>query len=484
MKEERLLRALTQIDPALIQAHDPALAEKPATSRKRRPLRIALIAAALCAALMVTALAVSPTLREALTQALGLFAPYSQEVEGVSATDQGIEIRVVSALSDGNVANVYYEIQDLTGDRLDEFTLDDLMAPMPLNVGKDGDVHWAGAGSTGIGGLVRYDPETKTALMVGSVRGNGPPAEKLVLSMDISQIEPGRRHEEPMIAPAWISKETLKTLTLPNGKVVLAPEQNPRELEDSEFFSLSSYGFGEDGVLHLLVKVKVDDSQWEHKACTVRYTGGTSISDTPPYYPRTDRYHQSISYKGMTEEEMELAAPETCFEHEGVTYFDCRTGITPADVAEGDVDWRNIFVAFLNTRPIIRGEWDLTVPVEMVEKTSIDMTGSQTVIADVAAQTLHLSVLGCTIESDPNGTAGTLNYILTVYLADGSTLSADRADGLFHAGRYAVNHWTFPEPVEPEEVTAIALGLWYVPIENGVAQPGRWLPEQPQPTVT
>ncbi len=446
---------------------------------KKRVLRTVLIAAALCAALMVTALAVSPTLREALAQALGLFAPYSQEVEGVSATDQGIQVRVVSALSDGNVAQVYYEMQDLTGDRLDAFTNVDLIAPMPANWGEDGGVHWAGAGSTKIGGLISYDPETKTALMVGAVLGNGPPAEKLVLDMDISQIKPGSRHEEPAIDPAWISKETLKTLTLPNGKVVLAPEQNPRELEDSEFFSLSSYGFGEDGVLHLLVKVRADDSQWEHKACTVRYTGGTSISDTPPYYPRTNRYHQSTSYKGMTEEEIELADPEACFEYEGVTYYDCRTGITPADVAEGDVEWNKKFSAFLNTRPIIRGEWDLTVPVEMVEKISIDMTGSQTVIADVAAQTLHLSVLGCTIESDPNGTAGSLNYILTVYLADGSTLSADRADGLFHAGRYAVNHWTFPEPVEPEEVTAIALGLWYVPIENGAAQPGHWLTEQP-----
>ncbi len=52
-------------------------------------------------------------------------------------------------------------------------------------------------------------------------------------------------------------------------------------------------------------------------------------------------------------------------------------------------------------------------------------------------------------------------------------------DSLFHGGSYAVNHWPFPEPVEPGEVTAIAVGQWYVPIENGVALPGHWLNKQP-----
>lgn len=447
---------------------------------KKRIFPTVLLAAALCGALAVTALAASPTLREALREALGSFEPYSQTIEGLSVVDQGIQVRVVSALSDGNVAQVYYEIQDLTGDRLDEYTQDDLIAPLPLNWGEEDGPRWVSAGSTAVGGLVQYDKEARTALMVTAVIGKGPPAEKLVLDVNLRVIRPGKRHESIKVDPAWIDPEPLKSLTLENGKSVLAPGQNPRSL-DSEFFSLSSFGYGEDGTLHFLVRLKdgMDDSQWERSE--VRYAGGYSRSDTAPYYPRTERYVQTTDYAGMTEEEMEAAAPETRFQVDGVTYYDCRTGITPADVGEGDVEWVGYANTWLDTRPSIPGEWRLEVPVEMVEKTSVDMTGSQTTIKGVTAQTLHLSVLGATLESDPNGSANTLGYPMTLYLSDGRVIPKIDSDGLFHAGRYAVNHWTFPEPVEPEQVAAVAIGMWYIPLENGVGQPGRWLAELPQP---
>ncbi len=160
---------------------------------------------------------------------------------------------------------------------------------------------------------------------------------------------------------------------------------------DSEFFSLSSFGFGEDGVLHLQFRVKegVDNSQWEKDYDDVRYSGGSSRSDTAPYYLRTSRYVQSTNYKGMTAEERELASPHTRFQKGGVTYYDSRTGITPNDVAEDDVEWVEDASVWLNTRPAIKGEWSLDVPVEMVEKVNIDMAPSQTVLADVEAVSLH-----------------------------------------------------------------------------------------------
>ena len=233
-------------------------------------------------------------------------------------------------------------------------------------------------------------------------------------------------------------------------------------------------------MLHFQVRLKegLDDSQWEWSE--VHYGGGASRSDTAPYYSRTERYVQTTNYVGMTEEERELASPETRFQVDGVTYFDCRTGITPTDVAEGDVEWMEYADTWLDTRPTIRGEWRLEVPVEMVEKTQADMTNSQTTINGVTAQTLYLSVLGATLESDPNGSANTLGYPMTLYLSDGRVIPKIDSDGLFHAGRYATNHWTFPEPVEPEQVTAVAVGMWYIPLENGVGQPGHWLEEQPQ----
>ncbi len=448
-----------------------------APSRRGAILRRVLVAAAVCAALALTALAVSPSLREALVNALGRFQPYSQTVEGVSVTDQGIQVTVLSALSDGNTTQVYYEVRDLTGDRLDEFT-EVKLETGPANWGEEDGPQFVGYGG-GSYQCIRYDPEEKAALMLGGLKGDGPAAEKLVLDMYIDEIRPGSRYETIPIDHSWMAEGTLRNLTLENGKVVLAPGQNPGALE-SEFFSLSSFGFGEDGVLHLLLKVKVDTGAWEWAKNTVYYTPGTSRSDTAPYYSRTNRYWQTLGdYGDMSEEEIALASPETWFERDGEIYFDRRTGITPADVAEGDVEWQDKISAFLNTKPIIHGEWRLTFPVEMVEQIRVDMTGSRTNINQTTAETLYLSVLGATVESDSHGTANSLNYPLTVYLSDGRVLPRIDYDTLFHSGNYSVNHWTFPEPVEPEEVTAIAIGQWYIPIENGAATEGHWLDALP-----
>ena len=87
-------------------------------SRRKRVLSTVLAAAVLTAALSIAALAASPTLRQSLESFLGSFAPYSQEVEGVSVTDQGIRVSVVKALGDESGGTIYLEIQDLIGDRL------------------------------------------------------------------------------------------------------------------------------------------------------------------------------------------------------------------------------------------------------------------------------------------------------------------------------------------------------------------------------
>lgn len=309
---EQLITAMGQTEP-----------QKP-SQRAGKTWKTVLLAAAFCAVLAATALAVSPGLREALAAALGAFAPYSREIECVSVIDQGIEVRVVSALCDGNAARVYFEIQDLEGDRLDEFTCCDLDIT-PANWSEEGDVRWSAIG--GGGDLFRYDPASKTILASAELLGGGPPASKLTLNLHMTEIQPGGARDD---------------------------------------------------------------------------------------------------------------VPKS---------------------------------------PIIRGEWRLTVETEMVEQISIDMLPSQTVIADVTARTLNLSVLGATIESDTYGNG--LNYPLTLYLSDGRVLPHIKYGPLGLSGNYTDTRWTFPEPVEPEDVVAIAIGQWYVPIESGVAGPGHWLPEQP-----
>lgn len=144
----------------------------------RRPGRIVArlaVAAAVCAVLLVTAMAASPGLRAALLNALGSFAPYAQEVEGVSATEEGIEIRAVSALSDGNTVRVYLEVRDQTGDRLGAGTqLRMIMAERP---GSDYQT------STMSGILpVTYDSETGTGLAQFDFHTDGAPSTGGTLS--------------------------------------------------------------------------------------------------------------------------------------------------------------------------------------------------------------------------------------------------------------------------------------------------------------
>ena len=59
-----------------------------------------------------SALAISPTLREKLSRALGLFEAYTTPFEDASAVDQGVEIRLLSAMADEYTVRIYLEVQD------------------------------------------------------------------------------------------------------------------------------------------------------------------------------------------------------------------------------------------------------------------------------------------------------------------------------------------------------------------------------------
>ena len=80
--------------------------------------RTILAAALACAVLVISALALSPGLREQLTAVLGEFEPYAQTVEESVCVKNGVEIRVISAMADGSMVKVYAEARDLEGDRL------------------------------------------------------------------------------------------------------------------------------------------------------------------------------------------------------------------------------------------------------------------------------------------------------------------------------------------------------------------------------
>ena len=43
-----------------------------------------------------------------------------------------------------------------------------------------------------------------------------------------------------------------------------------------------------------------------------------------------------------------------------------------------------------------------------------------------------------------------------------------------------MSRWVFDRPIEVEDITGIALGCWMIPVENGTAGAGYWLPAWPE----
>lgn len=444
-------QAMTEL---LLRHQTPA--ERTSAKKSRHPLRTALLAAAVTALLATAALALSPTLRDALASALGGFAPYAQDLtdQELTCTDQGIQLKVVSALADGNVYRVYFTLQDLEGDRLDEFTFPDLSIGI-----SEGESHF-GIESHSNGVLVSYDPETRTGLFYSEMFGEGEPAQFERLRLKGSVIKPGRRVGQTEVDLAWMAQNTLKTQMLSDGRKVLIPEQNPCEIAN-HVCDLSAFGFDDDGVLHLQFRLKVPVADWGCSYMRWFVASRTSETDGKLGWERTERYNKG---EGVH------------FVQDGVSYCDVLTGVTSDDMDDMIAPYPAGIC--LQTKDIIRGEWSVEFPVKALLARKIDMAQSTT-LSGVTASKLYLTQMGASLESDSNGTGSTLPYILTVYFADGLSVSAGKADSGYHTGSYATNHWTFGQPIDPETVTAIALGLWYVPIEDGVAQSGHWLAEQP-----
>lgn len=140
----------------------------PPKAKKRRGLgaaKTALIAVAACAALLGTAFAASPGLREMLAEALGGFAPYAQEQDSEVYTWNGFEFKALSAMADEITVRAYIQVTDLEGrDRLDihgetwqkEFPFIELGG-----LKSDVDITGGGGGS----GVRQYDAATQTAIV-------------------------------------------------------------------------------------------------------------------------------------------------------------------------------------------------------------------------------------------------------------------------------------------------------------------------------
>lgn len=410
-------------------------------------IRTVLLAAALCAALAVTALAVSPGLREAL----GAFWPYRQTIEDMTAVDQGIEVKVVSALSDGNVIRLYFTARDLEGDRLDEYTATNFQIRPPQTDGQ-----WK-SGTLYLPRFVSYDKETKTALFTTGYVGDGLPLSDLTVSAGAQCFTPGRHDFRLEELPELGTPQVLECETLASGEMVLKPGQTPVELE-SEAISLSSYGFGVDGKLHILYQINVHVEKmyirtflsshiWEEGDMT-----GNALSQ---------RYNCELS--------------KTTFQKDGTTYYDIAYDVDAADAS--DV-FPEVVYGCIESGKTIEGTWRFDIPLENAPARVIDLRDSGTVLDGVTGERLSLTRLGVTVEGNPNGTSSQLAYKLTAFLKDGSRLHGT-VDSNYYSGGHCSAHSSFEEPMDIDQVVGVALGMWYIPIDGDTAGQGYWLDAMP-----
>lgn len=174
---DRMLKDMAEQEECIVpKGFDRRLQETldglPSRKKERRlgVVKGVLIAAAACGALLGTAFAASPGLREMLAEALGSFAPYAQEQDSEVYTWNGFEFKVMSALADENTLRAFVQVTDLEGrDRLD-YRSDAFKESPWIEVAG---VHSNNlvTGGNGASTFDRYDAATQTLVSVVTIWG-------------------------------------------------------------------------------------------------------------------------------------------------------------------------------------------------------------------------------------------------------------------------------------------------------------------------
>ena len=302
-----------------------------------------------------------------------------------------------------------------------------------------------------------------------------------VYTVEFSRILPS---VEPFFAPLpWelLTGERLDTLTVATEKyisgekreetrTVLVPGQTPAEL-GTELCSLSSMGFDQDGAFH--IQLRLADG-----------VGG----------------EYGYLQTGMPQVEWEVGAIgeiHTTFQWEGISYYDIRfRTLTAEHFGQFRID--HIWGELTMGQPI-EGEWTLSFPLELLQERTIALEEklNRQVIREITLTATSLKTHAQFEDPD----YPTCNGVpLTVYLTDGSTMvipyngNCDRRTVFFTEEDtltyYAPGNkdrwgedivWYFPRAIDPREVTGIAIGQRYLPMnQDGTAGPGCWLDRLPE----
>lgn len=426
------------------------------------------------AALMLTAAAAAvPAVWETLQSQLGAFAPYAQPISGAVCRDQGIEVQVLSALSDDMEARFYFSVRDVEGDRLNEdLTLRGQLEAeaTPKEEGEEGQWVRAVTAPTSNFQLLSYDPETKTALFSTSI-------------WYVEEDEPGRNARLSLTGMttksakitgtascASITDQVLESLpvgeddqfifkacdtdglpytdaVLPGEQVVLAPGQTPMPIEGNDDIRISSMGFASDGCFHVRLEfadgISVLDEEGDSWfLCTLSQTEKTGLEE-------------NAMWERLVPGGMDI--------------------LFPLYKAEDLEQLQNGLVEFYGnyTRPgtAIAGGWDIDFQIEHHRSVTLDWTGE---LAGCQVEQVTVSPLSVTMTSaDQGGFARTPLYAVK---KDGSTVAAEPGRGSYSNRAYgtdatepvweAYNTWRFEEPVDLEELACLTLLDETIPVNQ------------------
>ena len=439
--------------------------------------RMAVILA--CVALMVTAAAAAavPSARGALQAYLGRFAPYAQTIDEVVCTDQGIEVEVLSAVSDDLEARFYLAVRDVEEDRLDECL--QLNGTLVAGEAKDPDGAFLGTaeGFSIVGGFsagyfefISYDPETKTALFSARIlyQDSSRPTGEARLS--ISGMNTLRAEMYEHVSCAAVTGATLKSLpadesnkvvfrpstvsnigytdaVLPASQVVLAPGQTPMSIEGTEDVRISSMGFASDGCFHIRLEFA------EGMAPAMFEPDNTSMFNADlmdggndfKYYVRQER---------LVEGGMDILFPL----------------IKAEDLEE--VQGRQALICGTYTRPgvEIEGDWSAQFQMEYYSSAFLDWTGG---LAGWQIEQVTVSPLSVTMSGSNPEDSGGLNRPIYATKKDDSTVSAKPSTSHYtnvgamsaeKEGWEAFATWKFEEPVNVEDIVSLTLGDEVIPV--------------------
>lgn len=422
----------------------------------KHKLRLAAVLTAAALILTGTALAAGQTLLQA---ALGAFAPYAQSQEGV-AEAEGIQVRVVAALTDDLCAKVYLEATDLTGDRLKNASISG-----KLELTLEGETSW----SEGCR-MVDYDPETRTALIClernSGVFFQGDVATTVLLS----DLQPGRHvvQGQDEIPLEGLTTQPVPSRVLATGETVLVPQETQRELTGG--IALAAAGYGGDGRFHTLFRLP-DEAILDLSRCWATPRSRPETGRTNPFWGATVGESGKSSYPQDGTYDME----EIPFRQDGKNYYDVSYVRRPG--APELPECLAPIIGVYQTEAPVEATWELPVTLRPVETVTSPLSG---VIDHNALEELRLSPLGVVLTSVSPDYTQIGGYPLTVFLTDGSSLHPE--SGVYGHQMDGPNmaRWVFDRPIEVRDITGVALGCWMIPVENGIAGTGRWLAALPE----